>query len=431
MHRVSRVIVGSLSVVVPGAALTIGACSSNDSPPPAATTPQPEASAPPPAPDPTFGNLDPTAPDDAGKEDAAACVQTEAQAERASRPVDVIFVIDNSESMSEEIAAVEDQINTNLVAILEAAKIDYRVIMLSAHGSNADQKVCVKAPLSGTSCDPIPPMPVETARFFHHSVLVGSNHPWCVVINAFDTADQYNLHPGGYGSLLRSAAFKVFIVVTDDRVATSCKGQSFDDLSSATGGPGAASLYDTFLTNLHSAQFGTPSKRNYVWHSIVGMSDYDPTDPTKPAPPDAPIKDTKCSTAFDIGSGYQALSIKTGGLRFPTCGLDYTAIFSSIANSAITGSALECEFQIPDPPPGETLDLSTVVPEFKPSGGGAPVSFEQVEKSSLCGPDKFFIENKTIKLCPASCDRVKSDLGGAEIKILYGCNPKNSKPVPK
>jgi hypothetical protein len=104
------------------------------------------------------------------------CVAKEAEAVQGKRPVDIIIAIDNSVSMADEIAGVEDQINTNFAGIIEASGTDYRVIMLSNHGEHhvpgapppADplrlQRICIKAPLSGTSCSPIPTKPVETRR---------------------------------------------------------------------------------------------------------------------------------------------------------------------------------------------------------------------------------------------------------------------------
>jgi hypothetical protein len=359
--------------------------------------------------------------------DAPTCTQTKAEAKKATRPVDIIFVIDNSLTMKDKITTVETQISTNLVGIVDAAKIDYRVILLSAHGTDTvtQAKVCIKAPLSGTSCSPIPAQPVETARFFHHSIAVGSNDAFCAVLNGLDTTDEFGLHPTGYASLLRAPAFKVFIVLTDDRVSATCKNKSFDDGSSIAGGTGAGDAFDSALTLPNPALFGDKVNRNYIWHSIVGLTDFDALDTTKPSPPSAPITTTKCSTAFNPGTGYQGLSVETGGLRYPICGLDYSAIFAAIASSTITGAALACEFEIPAPPPGKTLDLSTVVPHFTPSGGGPAVDFRQVKDLASCARNgkEFYIADGKIELCPDTCAFVQSDSGGAQLDILYGCDP--------
>ena len=46
-------------------------------------------------------------------------------------------MIDNSLTMKDKIQAVEAQISTNLVSIVDGAKIDYRVIMLLASATFA------------------------------------------------------------------------------------------------------------------------------------------------------------------------------------------------------------------------------------------------------------------------------------------------------
>ena len=107
------------------------------------------------------------------------CAQDEAEATIINQPVDIIFVIDNSGSMSAEIEDVELQINQNFAAIINAADppIDYRVVMVSEFGEYNDNAICIAAPLGGVPEDPNnlghclgpPAAPVNTANFFHHA----------------------------------------------------------------------------------------------------------------------------------------------------------------------------------------------------------------------------------------------------------------------
>jgi len=357
------------------------------------------------------------------------CAAQEAQATLTKRPVDIIFAIDNSGSMSQEIAEVEKQINDNFATLIEASKIDYRVIMLSQHGSNASQRICVKAPLSGTNCAPVPAQPVETAKFFQHSKFISSFNALCRVVDSYDKPDDFNKHPTGYGALLRPDALKVIVVITDDRVFT---GQPegcvkpYDDKNTAVGGQTAADMFEADLLALPGAPFGTPAKKNYVFHSIVALAPFDNGDLTKAHPPTAPITLNKCTPgAENPGTGYQALSIKSGGLRYPSCGLNYTTIFKEMATGVIEGAKVSCEFAIPQAPAGQTLDLATVVPRYTPGGGGAPVDFGQVANAAACAPNKFYIEGDKIKLCPATCDVVQAD-AKAQIKVLFGCASKGA-----
>src|SRR6185369_13438896 len=58
-----------------------------------------------------------------------SCVQVQSEAKLVKSPVDIIFVIDNSGSMSDEIQAVQDNINKNFAQIIAASNIDYHIIM--------------------------------------------------------------------------------------------------------------------------------------------------------------------------------------------------------------------------------------------------------------------------------------------------------------
>ena len=364
------------------------------------------------------------------------CAAQEAAATLTKKPVDIIFTIDNSGSMSDEITETQNQINTTFAAIIGASGIDYRIILISRHGQNNAQSVCISTPLAGGSCTPVPAQPMETARFFQHSIEIASQDAWCRILTSFNTADEFNKHPTGWGSLLRAGAFKVFVTITDDRINSTCNvggtSRNFNDGNAAATAATAADLFDAELLKLSPAQFGTAAARNYVFHAIAGFGYFDATDKTKATPASSPITTTDCgSDSENPGMGHQAIAIKTGGLRFPSCapgaGLkqNYSPIFKEMAKGVIAGATVKCEFPVPTAPAGETLDLSTVVPRYTPGGGGASTDFGQVPNAAACAADKFYIENNIVKLCPASCDKVQADPTAA-IKVLFGCKPKGA-----
>lgn len=146
----------------------------------------------------------------------------------------------------------------------------------------------------------------------------------------------------------------------------------------------------------------------------------------EPHPPDdviAPITTAECTpSAQNPGTGYQQLSIQTGGYRFPTCGLDYTAMFQLMAQGVIAGAQVACEFAIPEPPEGETLDLDTVQVRYS-SNGTLVDTFNQAPSLAECSTteNQFYIEGEQIKLCPTACDAVQTDANAA-IDVLYGCD---------
>lgn len=338
--------------------------------------------------------------------------------------------------MSEEIAEVENQINTNFANIIEASKSDYRIIMLSEHGNHdgvsAEQKICVKAPLSGTTCNPIPAQPVETARFFHHNVIINSQDTFCQLLNTFGAPDRDGHHPQGWGGLLRPLAFKVFAIITDDRVNTSCNGFTFDDkFDDPISATNTANTFDSALLALSPKHFGSTSHRNYIWHSIVGIAPFDTNDLQKPHPPTSPLVTNTCgSTAVASGLGYQALSKLTGGLRYPTCGLNYTTIFQTMAKDVVDRTVLACDFAMPANPDGGTIDPATAVVRYV-TGNGSFVDFEQVKDASTCGPNKFYIDGDRIRLCPDTCLMIQADQT-AKVRIRFGCLPKDQNPkLPK
>ena len=74
------------------------------------------------------------------------CIDEVQEAEVTLKPADIIFVIDNSGSMGEEIAGVESNINTNFAQQMAASGIDYRIIMVTEHDGPvgfASQPVCI------------------------------------------------------------------------------------------------------------------------------------------------------------------------------------------------------------------------------------------------------------------------------------------------
>ncbi len=366
----------------------------------------------------------------AGGDDS--CVQDSSDATLVNQPVDIVFVIDNSGSMTAEIIEVEEQINSNFAAIIDGATpaIDYRVIMVSSFGDSGNQEICVAAPLGGIPdtdadghCDSIPGAPVNTAKFFHHDANISSHDALCELISQLTIGDPHGLQPTGYEAVLRPEAFKFFAVITDDNVGC----DSFDDGDSVAGGQAVADAWDVALRAASPAQFGADAAtRRYSFWSIVAMAPYMPSmaDPYgSPHPPDttvAPIVTAECTpSAVNPGTGYQALSVLTGGYRFPTCGLDYTDLFTLMAQGVIQGAAASCEFDIPEPPQGEMLDLTTVQVRYT-SGAGAVTTFDQVATLADCNASAFYIEGDKIKLCPETCAIVQAD-DGAEIDVLYGC----------
>jgi hypothetical protein len=357
-------------------------------------------------------------PGDSGLDPDSACAAHSAEASLVDKPVDILFVIDNSGSMSNENAAVQANINQNFASIIGASGIDYRVIMLTSYSSG--YKVQVGPPLGGGTGGSVPHN--NPPIFFHYNRQIGSHNAWCALFDSYETPDVHGFS-GGWKDWLRADAFKIIVVITDDSVACTSKrtGNTYSDGNNATAGVTAGDQFDADLLALSPAHFGSASSRNYVLHSILGMAAS--SDPSKAHFPADPISVAKCSTGINPGTGYQHVSMLTGGLRFPVCeGSGFDAVFQKIAEGVILGAKLACEVAIPTDSAGKEIDLDTIQVEYTAGGGGPTNVLEQVAGASACKPNAFYIEADLLKLCPDSCTTIQAD-DAAKLSVLYGCKP--------
>ncbi|XXX78840.1 hypothetical protein WMF30_08690 [Sorangium sp. So ce134] len=386
---------------------------------------------------------------DGGTEDASlnedtACIATKLQADYEQRPADIIFIIDNSESMTEEIDSVQRNINQNFASIIDRSGIDYRVIMLSRHGSSSqEQSVCIEAPLGSGSCSPVPTNPnTNPPHFYQYNLDVSSIDSLCLAIDTLKGTipPRGETTSPGWSQWLRKESLKVFVEITDDGV--DCSTISLGASASQTddgditlydldddepvnenveGGTRSAEAFDAALTAAAPEYFGSPSARNYMFFSFVGIKENTP--PTAPWPPDVPATWEQCRPgSVDPGTTYQSLSVMTGGLRYPINQYDtYDAVFQAIADSVISGAKLSCEIEVPEAPGGHSIDLETVQIEFTPSDGGQKQTFSQVKNPEECKAMSFYIDQGIIRLCPETCSMAVQD-NAAGMNLLYGCS---------
>lgn len=344
---------------------------------------------------------DPKVPDE-------ACAKDEAEAVAINKPVDIIFIVDNSGSMTDEIVAIQNNINTQFAAIIGASGIDYQIIMIATHGEAVGpESICISSPLSGHTCGPAPAQPTLTATYKHYSTEIGSTNSLTKILSTYAAADGFNLAPNGWSEWLRPDSYKVFVEFTDDNQS----------------GTTAAS-FDTSLLALSPAHFGTAADRNYTFHSLIGVANKNAADPSIPYEPTDPVyTGTKCSTGVNNGNTYQDLSILTGGLRFSLCeDGQYSVIFNKVAQGVVDSVSLPCTYAVPVPPDGQTADLDKIVVTYTPGGVGAPGTLNRVADAAACGADSWYIDGDGgIALCPGTCTQIEADEAGA-VKVLTGCS---------
>jgi hypothetical protein len=327
-----------------------------------------------------------------------ACLSARAQASvGAPAPVDIIIAIDSSGSMRGEIEAVERNISVNFADIIGASGIDYRVILVADYPpAERNFAICISEPLSTDDCaEPLPAAPgVRFPTFFHYDTFVGSHDAFEKLLETFNRPDPHGHMPNGWGAVLRSNSVKTFLLISDD-------DPNLD-----------AADFDARLLALSPEHFGTTDDRNYVWHSIIGMGENTPA--TAPWQPTDPIIDARCSPGSEsAATEYQALSILTGGLRFPLCDNDsFDVVFRTIAAGVIDQVSLPCSLTIPEPPTGTVVNGDAMAVVYTPGNGDPAVSLPRFDDEAACDGDGFFLDGDLVTLCPDTCADVLVDESG-------------------
>ncbi len=324
------------------------------------------------------------------------CVAESIEPEVESLPVDILLVVDTSFSMAPAIDAVEASINVDFAAILEQSGIDYRLIVLGAQ-SDTQVPICISSPLSGTDCNPPPPVPAITDRYKHYDAETGSGAFLTSIVNWYATPDKHALTTNGYQDFLRPEAAKVFLGMTDG--------------TSASNDPSLGDAFDASLLGLDPPAFGTPGDRKYKFHLIVDMPANVPED--EPWLPDDQIQ--------GYGGSIQQVAILTGGWRFPLSQVQhFNVLFQEVAEDVVATTPIACEFPIPEPPMGE-IDPNTIEIDYFPNGQPPELPFHQVVDLAACEPEAFYIADETVILCPDACALVQAD-NLAQLDVRYGCD---------
>jgi len=350
---------------------------------------------------------DPNVPD-------AACANDSEQASIVKKPVDIILVVDTSSSMAGEIDAIEENLNTNLGEQLEASGVDYRIVLLADHG-NADVAgkfgICIDSPLSGNDCHTMDgdALPIDGERLKHYPIYVGSHDAYDRILSDYALGDDgiYNVAPQGghvpalaygYGEFLRQDALKVFLIISDD-----------DSNGSTTK---TAADFDDALLALDPAQFGTADNRNYMVHSIIGQEGKSSDTSVPWLASDSIATGTCGGDSEGAGEEYQALSIVTGGLRFPLCDNEnFDSVFQAMAQNVDEEVSLGCTFAPTATQHGD-LDFDRMVVYYESGASGDLSTLARVANAGECQGGAYYVSAGLVSLCPSTCDTVQGDAAG-------------------
>ena len=304
-----------------------------------------------------------------------SCAAVAAKTEKAK--VDIIFVIDDSGSMTEEMTQIRTNVNT-FAAKIGTVGLDYTVTFIVKRGTQANRnEICVPAPLGGANCADNPP------TFHHVNQDVQSTDSFRRILQTYDTS---------WNAYLRTDAYKVFIEVTDDD--SDMTFTQFDQ---------------QLLAKAPAGMFGTATNRKYIWHSIISKPFADPVP-----------SNNICPTAAGRSVDYQQLSKLTGGIIDEVCKTDYSGVLNNIAKG-ITDK-LGCELKYPSSAESDPTKLAvTLTPK-----GAATQTLTQVTDVGKCGTiaNAWYYDSPTaptkIILCPSTCTAASS-VAETKVEALVGC----------
>lgn len=165
--------------------------------------------------------------------------------------------------------------------------------------------------------------------------------------------------------------------------------------------------------------------------AIVLATDGDPNDCSSTAENvaevAAAVKDEIPTYVIGVGPDTTKLdTIAKGGgtdhaIMIPTSDPAQVSADLRAAVGQIKAQQLGCNYPLPAPPNGQTLDVNAVNVDYTPKGG----ALQTLAYSTDCAnPNGWHYDNaatpKEVVMCRASCDTLKADRGG-KLDIVFGC----------
>jgi hypothetical protein len=324
--------------------------------------------------------------------DFDGCVAVEEEATLGRGPADVIFVIDNTPSMGDEIEDVRANMNAFSQMVIDDG-LDLHIVLISCQhddcGAHEDwHGICIDAPVGAVDgcIEGGPYADSNEPNYLHVSEPVPSTKGLFTVIDTYDR----------WSSMIRDDSSKHIIVVSDDNDEYSAQ-QFIDE-----------------LTALDSRFVGFQAHGIY---SFLSKEDA------------CAISDTEPCCAFSSpegeGSVYRDLVDLTGGLSGDMCLQNFQPVFAELGGAVVDSAVLSCNWGIPDPPEGEELDYTKINVEFI-SSQTESYFIGRVDTVADCANVSqgwYYDDNvnpSIVYLCPTSCDWIQGD-EGSQITVHFGC----------
>jgi hypothetical protein len=314
-----------------------------------------------------------------GDGDPNECAAVSETAQNELLPVDIIFAVDTSGSMIEEKNFVQQNMNIFSQQIF-LANIDSHVVMIADPSPDGP---CVNVPLGSGQC----PNDTKLPDYLHVNQGVGSSNALEIILS---TQPQW-------ATSIRPGSIKHLVVVSDDD--SSMGATAFDEAFKAI----------------------DPDYADYFFHAIVAYENPDPLE--------CSFLGATCCAGFiplsaDIGQVYLDLVNLTGGVSGDLCEQQFGPVFNQIAQSVLGSTPLACEWDIPDPPDGDTFDPTKVNVELLLNGMQQSIYYVENEAACAGGDGWYYfpdnVNPQTIRICPATCASVQA-AEQASVDILFGC----------
>ncbi len=328
------------------------------------------------------------------------CVGINETAANTFEPADIIFVIDNSPSMRDEIEWTRAKMN-EFSQRIKAGGLDHHIVVVSCLPGNCGggrgnfSGICIPSPLGiAGGCDEPPPYnDSNPPLYLHVDQRIPSQQGLQTIVNTYSQ----------WKTVMRPTSRKHFVVISDDT----------STMSSAQFNTGAISL--------------DPSFADYRFHGIFAYQ-------SKEAACAISQSEPCCRFASPGGEGvpYKELATMTGGVQADLCAQDFSPVFDKFASSVVASARLNCGWLIPNPPEGQTLnpDLVNVVfvdPKETSSFLG------RVASSADCSKVEhgWFYDDpskpKSIGVCPQTCTWIQGK-PKAQVDLQFGCATKVAVP---
>ncbi len=337
--------------------------------------------------DPVFTTSSNTGSSSSGIEADASCASVSSEAQAQLQPADIIIAVDTSGSMSEEIAQVQQNLN-KFAQIITASGIDVHVVLI------ADASMCIPATLGSGSCNG---MDEKLPNYRHVVQTVNSTDGLQVILNTYPN----------WKDVLRPNATKTIAIVSDDD----------SDLG--------ATAFVNQLTTLD------PTFAGFKFDAIVSFESPDACAFTCffncAACVNSCCNKAQLCTPISAAEGkvYKQLVQQTGGVIGNLCIQNFDPVFQDMAKAVVTDAKISCEYAIPTPPDGQTID-PTLINVVHTSGGGTKNTIYNVPTGEMgCGmTGGWYFDNQAaptkIIVCSNTCTALQSDMGG-KVEVLFGC----------